>query len=164
VYPKPVPAATLFSYVVPYYISIFTYKNQDVFNNKCTCELLLNVLTYNKYSLDYRVYGFVIMPDHLHIIFQPCKVPISQVVRKNAANFTRYYQKITGMYIPIWNMDYYELKVKDYPTLKKIQEHIHSNPMRSSLVNDMGEYFYSSYRFYERDNDDFMMLLDRLRC
>jgi REP element-mobilizing transposase RayT len=147
---------------VPYYISISTYGNYDIFNNNYACELLLNVLSYNKYALDYRVYGFVIMPDQLHIVFQPCKVPIHQVVRKNTANFTRYYQKIWGISIPIWGLDYYESPIKDYTALKQVQDEIHLKP-EQLCSNTFREYYYSSYRVYNVGSEEFMILLDRLQ-
>ncbi len=162
-YPKDLFPSQLLFHIKPYYISIFTYRKQPVFQDKYACELLLNVLTYNKYALDYLVYAFVIMPDHLHIVFHPCKVPISQVVRKNMGNFTRYYQKYTGRNQPVWEQDYYELQVKDYPGLQKIREHIHTNPLRNGLENEIGTYYYSSYRFYEKNSEDFFLLLNRLQ-
>lgn len=111
-YPKDLFPSQLLFHIKPYYISIFTYRKQPVFQDKYACELLLNVLTYNKYALDYLVYAFVIMPDHLHIVFHPCKVPISQVVRKNMGNFTRYYQKYTGRNQPVWEQDYLRITGK----------------------------------------------------
>jgi len=162
-YLPPSPVSTLFSNTNPSLVDIFTYQKQAVFQNKYACELLLNIITYNKHALDYQVFGFVIMPDHLHIILKPRKVPLFQIVKKNTANFTRYFQKFTGTYEQIWAEDYYKLPINDYPSLQEIQEYIHNDPVRHKLVGNARNYTYSSYRYYNEDGENFMLLLDRLQ-
>jgi len=152
----------LFSRTHPYYLTIFTYGKQPHFGERFNCELLLNVITYNKYSLDYKVFGFVIMPDHLHIIYYPGKVPIYEIILKNSANYTRYYQKVRGQAFQVWADDYYLYEVKDYQTLEKIQKHIHSNPQRNCLVANLADYKYSSYGYYKDGKDEFTLLLDKV--
>ena len=160
-FPKLVFVPPLFAYTLPYYISVYTYRGLDTFKNNYACELLLHVLTYNKYSLDYGVYGFVILPDQLHIIFQPGKVPLYQIVRKNTANFTRFYQKIWETNTPIWDLEYYESPIADNTSLKEIQTEIHCLPEKLAKCS-YKTYTYSSYRFYNGESKEFAILLDKL--
>lgn len=160
-FPKLAFIPPLFSYTLPYYISVYTHKSRDIFNNNYACELLVNVLSYNKYSLDYGVYGFVIMPDQLHIIFQPGKVPLYQIVRKNTANFTRFYQKIWETDILVWDFDYYESSLEDHSSLIETQEEIHCLPAKLA-ERSYQDYHYSSYRFYNAASEEFAILLDKL--
>lgn len=155
-------ANDLFAMGKVYYVSIFTKNELPLFIDSQWCELLLNVFTYNKYALNYRVFGFVIMPTHLHIIIYPCKVPLSQIILKNTANYTRYYQMITGHQVLLWDKDYYSYQVRDYDSLQKIQDFIHLNPVRNKLTQYPGDYAYTSHRFYAGDLREFSLLLDQI--
>lgn len=158
----PISLSTVFSYTKPHYIIMPTHQKQPLFQDRFSCELLLNIITYNKYALYYRVFGMVIMPDSLHIIFYSSIVQLYQVVRKTVGNFDRYYHQITGKLLPFWDSDYYAYALEDYDVLKRVQAHIHREPVRQGLVNDPEDYLYSSCRFYEQGADDFILLLDKL--
>lgn len=162
-YETPPQESGVFPEVKPTYITVFTYRKQPIFRNSFNCELLLNIITYNKYALDYKVLGFVIMFDHLHIVFYPGQVPLYQIVHKNIAEFTRFYQKITGEGAPVWNRNYQSLPLDDYETLKKIRDFMHANPLRNRLAGTLSDYKYSSYRFYEQGRNDYALLLDKLQ-
>jgi REP element-mobilizing transposase RayT len=155
--------SSLFKGVPPYYVTVFTQGHMKLFADYVACSLLVNVLTYNRFALDYRVLGFVIMPDHLHIIFLPGQVPIKQVIMKNTANFSRYYHQLMEKRITVWENDYYQLPVADEETLMAVQKHIHTNPVRQQLVAEPRLYNFSSYRFYHENNrQEFQLLLDQI--
>ncbi|MEQ8174899.1 MAG: transposase [Syntrophomonadaceae bacterium] len=145
-----------------HYVTIFTRDEFPLFEDCHWAELLLNIFTFNKYALNYRVFGFVIMPSHLHIIIYPCKVPLSQIILKNTANFTRYYHMISGDKDLLWAKDYYSHQISDYDSLHKVQNFIHLNPVRNNLVRTPDEYVYTSFRFYCRDTGEFSLLLDEI--
>lgn len=145
-----------------YYVSIFTKNESPLFEDSHLSDLLLNIFTYNKYALNYRVFGFVIMPSHLHIIIYPCKVPLSQIILKNTANFTRYYQMITGDKDLLWDKDYYSYQITDYDRFLKIQDFMHMNPVRNHLTETPGDYAYTSHRFYAGETGNFGLLLDQI--
>lgn len=161
-YDELLAADALFAVGRFHYVSIFTRDDFPLFEDFHWSELLLNILTFNKYALNYRVFGFVIMPNHLHIIIYPCKVPLSQIILKNTANFTRYYHMITGDKDLLWAKDYYSYPISDYESLQKVQHFIHMNPVRNSLVKIPGEYSYTSFRFYAGDTREFSLLLDEI--
>lgn len=161
-YDKRPPGPRLFSKVKPVYTTVFTYRRQPFFRSSFNCELLLNILAYNKYALDYEVLGFVIMFDHLHIIFYPGHVSLSQIVLKNTAEFTRYYQKITGKNVLVWNRNFRSLPLDDYEALSKIRDHMHHDPLRKKLAANINDYKYSSCRFYQQGEDDYALLLDKI--
>ena len=147
----------------PYFITTVTDKRKKVFTDKLACELLINVLTYNKFYCDYSVYGFVIMPDHLHLILQPHgTMEISQIIKKNKANFTRYYNKMNNSKGTIWQPGFYDRGLKGMKSVKETLEYIHNNPLRKSLVDDIREYEYSSYNYYANTQKRFQLLLKPL--
>lgn len=155
-------ADVLFAAGKLHYVTLFTRDEFPLFEDYHWAELLLNIFTFNKYALNYRVFGFVIMPSHLHIIIYPCKVSLSQIILKNTANFSRYHQMITGRQDLLWARDYYSYEIADYDSFQKIQGFIHMNPVRNELVKAPGNYFYSSCRFYAGETREFSLLLDKI--
>lgn len=155
----------LFSPGKPFYLTVFTRRHAEIFSDNAAGAMLVNVLTYNRFALDYRVLGFVIMPDHLHIIFLPGKVPANQVIMKNIANFTRYYQQLIQKRIAVWEDEYCHMPIENGDMLDAVQKHMHTNPVRNRLVAESRCYKYSSCRFYEEnDRQDFQLLLDLIEA
>ncbi len=144
-----------------YYITLSTRKNIPLFNETWVCDLFLHILMYNKYALDYKVHGFVILPDQVHLILYSPQVPVAQAIKKNTANFTRYYQKISGQsqFTP-WDPDFTMVPIENADFYKKVRAYVHHTPVRKNLVATAGSFHYSSYRFYEGERADFMLLLD----
>lgn len=161
-YGEALAADALFAAGKFHYVTVFTRDEFPLFEDHHWAELLLNIFTFNKYALNYRVFGFVIMPSHLHIIIYPCKVPLAQIILKNTANFTRYYHIMTGSKDLLWARDYYSYQITDYDSLQKVQGFIHMNPVRNNLVKAPGDYFYSSCRFYAGETGEFSLLLDEI--
>lgn len=161
-YDEALVADVLFASGKLFYVSVFSRDEFPLFGDYRWSELLINIFTYNKYALNYRVFGFVIMPSHLHIIIYPCKVPLSQIVLKNTANFTRYYHMITGEKDLLWAKDYYSYQIADYESLQKVQNFIHLNPVRNGLVDIPEQYTYTSFRFYAGKTWEFSLLLDEI--
>lgn len=155
--------AKMFTKRTPFYVTVFTQDHKPLFADHAACEMLVNILIYNRFALDYHVLGFVIMPDHLHIIFLPGKVPVAQVVMKNTANFARYYHQLMQKRTTVWENEYYRMPVANEDMLNAVRMHIHTNPVRNQLVVEPGSYRFSSYRFYnENDRQEFLLLLDHV--
>jgi putative transposase len=54
-----------------YFITTKTKDNVPIFNNKMASEYLIVVIRFAQSAKNCTVYGYVILPDHLHIIIQP---------------------------------------------------------------------------------------------
>ena len=123
------------------------------------------------------IYGYVIMPNHLHILWQ-----IHNNIDK--AVFQRDFLKFTARSIlwllkstnnPMLNKLLVEKKDRKYQIWKRnslsiniysekvfLQKlnYIHNNPLKSKwrLVNNINEYRYSSAKYYEYGFDEFQIL------
>jgi REP element-mobilizing transposase RayT len=51
-----------------YFVTTVTKERKAIFLDKKLCRILLVTVEYYKTILDYKVYGFCLMPDHLHLI------------------------------------------------------------------------------------------------
>ncbi|MFH0952205.1 MAG: hypothetical protein V1838_03360 [Patescibacteria group bacterium] len=51
-----------------HFVTTNTFKNKLIFANEKCCLSLIKDLDYYRKTLDFKLLGYVIMPDHLHMI------------------------------------------------------------------------------------------------
>ena len=132
-----------------YFLTTVTKNRLGIFKNPKNCKILLVTIEYFKLILDYKLYGFCIMPDHVHIILHPFgSYDFSYIMKMLKGSFARKINKISGREGKLWQKSFYDECITD--SLKLIQklEYIHNNPVKDNLVNSPEEYPYSSYNHY----------------
>lgn len=131
------------------FLTTVTKDRIEKFRDPKNCKILLVTIEYFKLILDYRLYGFCIMPEHLHLIIHPFgKYDFSYIMKMLKGGFARKINKINGGEGKIWQKGFYDECILDTLTLIKKLEYIHNNPMKAGLVNSPEEYPYSSYNHY----------------
>jgi len=132
-----------------YFLTTNTDNNISVFNDAKKCKILLVTLEYFKLVLDYRLYGFCIMPTHLHLVMHPFGVyNYSYIMKMIKGSFTRKLNKASGTMGKIWQKGFYDEYIRDELHLLKVLEYMHNNPIKAGLVHAPEEYPYSSYNHY----------------
>lgn len=121
------------------------------------------------------VYGFVIMPDHLHIIWQQNKLNGKETPQGSFLKYTahEFLKKLkisgqSGLYEvnaankkhEIWQRDSLSVEIYNRRVAEQKLQYIHANPVSGKwqLSEDDISYKYSSARFYETGVDDFGFL------
>lgn len=119
-------------------------------------------LEYFKLLLDYKIYAYCIMPDHLHLIIHPIgKNNISYIMQMIKGSFSRKINKMNLSSGRIWQKRFYDTIIRNEGMLLDKMEYIHTNPLRKGLVLSPEQYEYSSYRFYTENRKN-ILDLDRL--
>ncbi|MFA5390891.1 MAG: transposase [Candidatus Omnitrophota bacterium] len=54
-----------------YFVTTATKDRAPLFRNRKLCRILLITIEYHKTVFDYKIYGYCLMPDHLHAILHP---------------------------------------------------------------------------------------------
>jgi len=134
---------------VAYFLTTVTKDRVMIFKEPKNCKILLVTIEYFKLILDYRLYGFCIMPEHLHLIIHPFgEYDFSYIMKMLKGSFARKLNKINGKEGKIWQKGFYdECIANSYELLKKL-EYMHNNPVKANLVSSPEEYLYSSYNHY----------------
>ena len=122
-----------------------------------------------------RLYAFVIMSNHMHLIWQPVAEFTPIDIQHSLMSFTAHQFKndLEKNHPKVLSQFKVEAKDRDYQFWERnslsidlfteavfIQklDYIHWNPVRAGLCNLPEEYHYSSAKFYEFGVDDFDML------
>jgi len=132
-----------------YFVTTVTNNRSEIFRNPKNCKLLLVTIEYFKLMLDYKLYGFCIMPDHLHLIIHPCgRYDFSYIMKMIKGSFSRKLNKINDKEGQIWQKGFYDKCITDSLQLILSLEYMHNNPVKAGLVTSPEEYLYSSYNHY----------------
>lgn len=160
---------------VVYYVTSVTYKREKIFSDVFAARFMLVTIAYHKYIFEFNLFGYVIMPDHFHILLQPSdRYPLPIIMKHIKGNFARKYNEwqrgncspdvpfVTGrrelipayrrkkgvIYIPVWQEGYYETVMRDEQDMINRLNYMHNNPVRKGLVETPDKYEFSSYHQY----------------
>ena len=124
----------------------------------------------------FRLYGYVIMPDHIHLVLLPPeKIALSAVVGEIkslsakrihavlSADDIRHFTVIRNRLerFALWQRRCYDHNCRSEEALWEKVNYCHNNPVRRGLVETPGEWKWSSYDWYQ-DCSDALLEIDSL--
>jgi REP element-mobilizing transposase RayT len=140
-------------------------------------EIIISSLKFLKTKELIRIYGFVIMPNHIHLIWELLEMNGKESPHSSFLKFTghQFLKKLRNenlrllekFKVDLLNKDYEfwqrdSLPIEIYSTEIIFQklEYLHNNPCKGKwmLANNPDDYRYSSFKFYETDFDRFGIL------
>ncbi|MFQ6083659.1 MAG: transposase [Candidatus Aminicenantia bacterium] len=137
----------------PHFITTKTRNNIPIFSNPILARACLLFIEELHIDLKFKVMGYILMPDHLHLILVlPEGKNISYIMKRIKGATARKINILIGKIGTLWQSDFYDHIIKNEKELRDKLKYIHRNPLRSDLVKDLREYEFSSFRTYENDN------------
>ena len=153
------------------FVTIVTNNRIKIFKYKEIARIAAKVISFYEERFDYRLIGFTIMPDHIHIICNPIK-EISTIVR----DIKKYIAKEAISYLPevdrdmllsikmlspkkkkhiyqFWQMDFYDFNILNEAKLNEKLKYMYENPVRKNLCNDIFDYEFSDIKKYFGSGD-----------
>ena len=140
-------------------------------------KLIVQSLKFLSNNKRVKIWGFVIMPNHIHILWQICfphkKADVQRDFLKYTAQQIKFYLiknnsplldniivNAKDRKYQIWERNALSFEIDNSETLLQKLNYIHKNPLQEkwNLCIHQESYFYSSYRFYETGVDDFGFL------
>ena len=147
------------------------YHRQPRFKTPGTCDLFLHCLEEMRRRFRMHVYGYVVMPEHVHLLVSEPEPTVPQVrVRSLDANlgpdtkpnlatladalhflklsFTKRLPRLIGETGSFWQKRYYDRNVRDEDEFKVKLRYLHRNPVKRGLVTNPADWAWSSFRNY----------------
>ncbi len=110
---------------------------------------------------DYKLRAWVVMPNHVHLLFKVFGVPMSQLVDAWKGFTAKQANKILGRRGKFWQDDYWDTFMRDEDHERKTRKYIEANPVKARLVLDGKKWPWSSAHF--RDDYERLSLTDGAR-
>ena len=145
-----------------HFITVSCYQGYAWLGTPARRNLLLKILEETRISYEFVVVGYVVMPEHVHLLMsEPEKGTPSTVMqvlkqrfaRKVLQHFRRRAQR-PGTLLwednpePIWQTRFYDFNV--WTARKEIEKlrYMHRNPVKRGLVLEPQQWRWSSFRSY----------------
>lgn len=124
-----------------------------------------------------RVYGFVIMPNHIHLIWRNLQMNNKEYPDESFLKFTahqfkkelkhlkllhKYWVDKADRKYQFWQRCPLPIEILSREMLEQKLNYLHLNPLQShwGLATDPNDYIYSSCAFYERNSKAFSWVAD----
>jgi putative transposase len=164
-----------------YYITTVVYDRLPVFTRPSFIIPLFDSLNYYRHKQEFKLLGYVIMPDHIHLIIWPFgqatvseimrdykKFTSRRIIRQAEAEqvkawtvaFERAGEQTGRSSNKVWQDSYWDVNIFSERFLRQKLNYVHRNPVRAGLVEMPEEYVYSSYRSYVQ-GEDWLIEIDR---
>lgn len=148
-----------------HFITTSCYQRWPLLDSRCTRDLFLEALEDTRRGYGFVVAGYVVMPEHVHLLLGECERAspsvVMQVLKQTFAR--RWLRRLCA--VPrasqegglwnyaveeghVWQRRFYDFVVwTDHKRVEKLR-YIHRNPVQRGLVTTPEEWRWSSFRYY----------------
>jgi REP element-mobilizing transposase RayT len=95
---------------------------------------------------DYVLQAWVIMPNHVHLIADVWRTPLSRLMKQWKGATAAQANRLLGRGGHFWQEDYFDTRIRDAKHLAQAIRHVENNPTKAKLVWDPKAWRWSSAR------------------
>jgi putative transposase len=111
---------------------------------------LLNSIQKFQERKNVRIYGFVLMDNHVHMVVEVGEDHnISKFMQAVLLSFSVKYRRKYGYVGHVWQGRFQSKPIMGEEYILECLNYIHLNPVRAGMVSNSCEYLYSSAKFYQ---------------
>jgi putative transposase len=97
-------------------------------------------------KFDLCVYGYVVMPEHVHLLLsEPRRGTLADALKSLKQGISR---RLIGDAEHFWEKRYYDFNVRNHPQFVEKLRYIHRNPVTANLCEHPEDLAWSSFRHY----------------
>lgn len=146
-----------------YHIYTRGNQKQKVFITRDDFEFYLHQLKRYKRNFSFKLYGYCLMPNHIHLIGEPIKSEeLSKLMQCLQRSYTAYYNNKYKKVGHLWQGRFKTKVIHKDQYLIDCIAYVEQNPVRANLVNSPKQYEFSSYSERNLSDNKDCRLLDRL--
>ncbi len=102
-------------------------------------------------AMGYRVYGYVLMDNHYHIIVQTLDKKLQEVMHQINNKYSKYFNGKYKRVGHVFQGRYKAVSVQDERYLLKLLRYVHQNPVRARICKKVEDYKWSSDIYYRKN-------------
>ena len=133
-----------------HFITFTCYRRRPHLNDPSARNQFVKSLERTRAQYGMFVYGFVVMPNHVHLLIsEPQRGTIANVMQSlKIASAKRARSDQSPQDSPFWQKRYYYRNVRDHREFIENLKYIHRNPVKRGLVERPADWRWSSFRHY----------------
>jgi len=136
-----------------HFITFTCYRRMEHLTSSHACSAVLRALENTRKRYELRVYGFVLMPEHVHLLLsEPERGSLARALQSRKSASARMArdkppEDMAGR-APFWQARYYDRYMRDYDEFSEKLRYIHRNPLKRELCSSPEQWPWSSFRHY----------------
>ena len=130
-----------------YFLTLATHNREPFLDLSLAFNTLNESLEYLHEQEVFTPICLVVMPEHVHLVFQLEQFDLAKVMHRFKTFTARSINWHLGKHGQVWSAQYYERLIRRDESLQKIIEYCRENPVRRGLVEMTSEwpYWWCSY-------------------
>lgn len=161
------------------FVTFSCYHNYNLFKTDTVKNIFLHQLDTLRTKYMFKIYGYVIMPNHVHLVLLlPDEIAVSKIIGElkslTGREIISHWQSI-GLEIfdklkvikdgkqkyAFWQRKYYDHNCRTKETTIEKINYCHKNPVTKSLVEKQEDWIWSSFRSHHKMNN-VMLKIDEI--
>lgn len=134
-----------------YHIMIRGINRQMIFEEEDDYVKFFNTLLKVKEKSGFKIYGYCLMGNHVHLLLQEGEESISLVIQRMCSSFVYWYNMKYNRYGHLFQERYKSEVVESESYLITVLRYIHQNPIKAGIIDLIEGYKWSSYHEYMHD-------------
>lgn len=122
-------------------------NKQDIFFDKQDYLEFKDIITKTKKNFFYKLYSYVLMPNHIHLEIKDENQKLSQIIHSMSTSYANYFNKKYKRVGHLFENRFQSKNVEDSFYMLNLVRYIHQNPMKAG-ISEMDKYHWSSYPEY----------------
>lgn len=123
-----------------FFVTTATYNRRRLFQVEANALLLIETIQRYRKEGNYKLHGFVVMPDHIHLLLTPEAIALERAIGLIKGGFSR---RLASK-MPVWQRGFTDHRIRDAEELEVRRTYIHQNPVREHLCETAEAYQFSS--------------------
>lgn len=145
-----------------YHIIIRGINKQDIFIDTQDKNKFIKEILIAKEKFQFKIYAYVIMPNHAHLIIKEGNTKISKIMHKIQLAYSEYLNIKYNRVGHVFQGRFYSKNIEDSEYLKTAIRYIHLNPDKAK-IGQYNRYHWSSYASYFNNKSDLIDITDILK-
>lgn len=144
-----------------YHVMVRGNNRLPVFMDDLDRQQWLIFLSRYKHRFHFRLYAYVLMPNHVHLVLQPAVgTTISRLMQCLTIAYTKYFNERHQRVGHVFQGRFRSRLIETDTYLLVASRYVHLNPVRAQLARRPADYLWSSYRAYGEKPVDPLRLVD----
>jgi len=131
-----------------YHIMLRGINRQVLFEDEEDKEKLLDTIKQYKQKKEYKILGYCLMDNHVHILIKEGNEPIANTMKRIGVSYVYWYNRKNKRSGHLFQDRYKSEVVESDEYILSVLRYIHQNPITAGLEQEISRYKWSSYNEY----------------
>ena len=137
-----------------YHVIQRSSNKEKIFGQDKEKKRLLDIIDQLKEKMFYKIFGYVIMDNHYHLLLQTGTIPLNKVMHRINFHYSKYYNNRHDRHGHVFGGRYKAGLIQDESYLFAVLRYVHQNPVRAGICTKVSDYSWSSDRAYRTNKND----------